>query len=183
MDLTNAYIADGYREKLCAFTDRVHTLKENLAAHGYTLFGNEPLKITIHTKPYGYGGKEFSAILEEKKIVCEFSDNDFAVMMLTPEIGSDLDRLGSALLSIERKNAVVEQPPACKPCERVLSVREAVFSASETVPARQSVGRILAAATVGCPPAVPIVICGERIDDHAVKCFEYYGIETCTVVK
>jgi len=41
----------------------------------------------------------------------------------------------------------------------------------------------LAAATVGCPPAVPIVVCGERIDDAAVECFRYYGIECCLVVR
>ena len=44
-------------------------------------------------------------------------------------------------------------------------------------------GRILTAATVGCPPAVPILVCGERIDEHALACFRYYGIETCTVVR
>ena len=43
-------------------------------------------------------------------------------------------------------------------------------------------GLILAAATVGCPPAVPIVVCGERISEDALTCFAYYGIETCCVV-
>ena len=103
--------------------------------------------------------------------------------MLTPEIGDGLDRLADALCSIERKDALSEQAPECRPQTRVLSVRQAAFSACETIPAAKSCGRVLAAATVGCPPAVPIVICGERIDEHAVRCFEYYGIDTCTVVK
>jgi len=64
----------------------------------------------------------------------------------------------------------------------VLTVREAAFSPVEEIPARESAGRILAAATVGCPPAVPIVVSGERIGADAVRCFEYYGIETCVVV-
>ena len=42
---------------------------------------------------------------------------------------------------------------------------------------------ILAAATVGCPPAVPIVVSGERIDADAAAQFAYYGIESCVVVK
>jgi hypothetical protein len=29
---------------------------------------------------------------------------------------------------------------------------------------------------------VPIVVCGERIDEAAVRCFAYYGIESCAVV-
>jgi len=27
------------------------------------------------------------------------------------------------------------------------------------------------------------VVCGERIDHHALECFRYYGIRRCTVVK
>ena len=67
--------------------------------------------------------------------------------------------------------------------ERVLSVREAMLSPAEILPVDACVGRILAAATVGCPPAVPIVVSGERIDEGAVACFRYYGIETCTVIR
>ncbi|MBR5708281.1 MAG: amino acid decarboxylase, partial [Oscillospiraceae bacterium] len=44
-------------------------------------------------------------------------------------------------------------------------------------------GRVLAAAAISCPPAVPVVMCGERIDARAVECFEYYGVRECTVVK
>ena len=183
LDSANRYLADSYPEKLSAFASRVQALKDVLTAHGYTLIGNEPLKITIGTKPYGHSGKAFAAMLAEQNIICEFADRDFTVMMLTPEIGDGLDRLASVLLSIERKDALTEQPPVCKPQQRILSVRQATFSACETIPAAKSCGRVLAAATVGCPPAVPIVICGERIDEHAVQCFEYYGIETCTVVK
>lgn len=183
LDYANQYLADGYREKLSTFASRVQSLKDALTAHGYELNGNEPLKITIGTKPYGYSGKEFAAMLAKENIICEFADRDFTVMMLTPEIDDGLDRLASVLCSIEQKDAVDEQPPVCKPQQRILSVRQAAFSACEIVPAAKSYGRVLAAATVGCPPAVPIVICGERIDEHAVKCFEYYDIETCTVVQ
>jgi arginine/lysine/ornithine decarboxylase len=35
---------------------------------------------------------------------------------------------------------------------------------------------------VGCPPAIPIVICGEEIDKKAISAFKYYGIEKCLVV-
>ena len=80
------------------------------------------------------------------------------------------------------KRQVLEAPPAFSRPERVLSIREAAFSPSEVVPAAESAGRVLAAATVGCPPAVPIVVCGERIDEAAVRCFAYYGTETCTVI-
>jgi len=64
-----------------------------------------------------------------------------------------------------------------------MSIREAMLSPAEIVPARESAGRILAAATVGCPPAVPIVVSGERIGTDAVECFGYFGIDSCVVIK
>ena len=64
-----------------------------------------------------------------------------------------------------------------------MSIREAVFSESETVSAKDSIGRTLAFSSVGCPPAVPIVVCGEKIDKSAVENFKYYGIENIIAVK
>lgn len=104
-------------------------------------------------------------------------------MMLTPETGeTGLKRLEQALLSIPQRPAIGEKPPVFQSCAAGMSIREAAFSPCETVPVGESVGRVLSAASVGCPPAVPIVVCGERIDEAAAACFSYYGIENCTVV-
>ncbi len=64
-----------------------------------------------------------------------------------------------------------------------MSIREALLSPAETVNVKDSVCRVLASPSVGCPPAVPIAVCGEALDDNAVRCFEYYGIEKISVVK
>ena len=53
---------------------------------GYTLSGNEPLKITICAKLYGYSGTDFANELRRRNVECEFSDPDFAVLMLTPSM-------------------------------------------------------------------------------------------------
>ena len=183
LDGANAYLADGYREKLAAFAEKVQGLKERLAALGYTLRGDEPMKVTIAAKSYGYTGEALAAVLLEKNIVCEFADRDFMVLMLTPELGEDgLRRLEEVLRAVEKRVAIEELPPAFHACTPVMSVREAMLSPSETVTVEESVGRVLAAASVGCPPAVPIVVCGERIDSEAAACLAYYGIKTCAVV-
>lgn len=183
LDRANKYIADGYREKLAEFCEKVRLLKETLISHGYTLCGGEPLKITINTKPYGYYGTEFADILSKKNIICEFSDPDFIVFMLTPEAENTLSELENALISVERKAEICEKPPIFAKPEKAMSIRDAVFSSSETIPASKSCGRILAAASVACPPAVPIAVCGEMINEEAVKCFEYYKTENCIVIK
>lgn len=183
LDGANAYLADGYGEKLGAFVEKVQEMKARLVAQGYRLQGDEPLKVTIAAKEYGYTGEELSAVLLRENIVCEFADRDFVVLMLTPEIGEDgLHRLEEALCGIPKRAAIEELPPAFHACTPIMSVREAMLSPSEIVTVEESIGRILAAASVGCPPAVPIVVCGERIEAEAAQCFAYYGIKTCAVV-
>ncbi len=184
LDGANAYLTDGYSEKLNAFAEKVQEMKVRLAAMCYTLQGDEPLKVTIAAKGYGYTGEELAAGLLRENIVCEFADRDFVVLMLTPEIGEDgLHRLEEVLCAVPKQAAIEELPPAFHACTAIMSVREAMLSPNETVPVEESVGRVLAAASVGCPPAVPVVVCGERIDEEAAQCFDYYGIKTCTVVK
>ena len=138
--------------------------------------------MTIAAKPYGYTGNELAAYLLEQDIVCEFADPDFLVLMLTPQIGgAGLSMLEDALLSLPRRGPIPEKPPVFHACEAVLPIREAMLSPSETLPVSACAGRVLTAASVGCPPAVPIVVCGERIDEAAVDCFSYYGIKRCSV--
>ena len=184
LDVANAYLADGYAKRLCQLTAEVTALKDRLTKHGFTLVGDESIKLTILTKPYGYRGQEMAEILEQDGMICEFADPDFIVFMLTPEVGAEgLAKLEQALVAIPRRTAIAECPlPMISP-QRVLSVREAMLSLAEVLPVESCVGRIAAAATVGCPPAVPIVVSGERITEDAVECFRYYGIETCAVIR
>ena len=63
-----------------------------------------------------------------------------------------------------------------------MTVREATFAPQETVPVEKAAGRVLASPCVGCPPAVPVVMCGEVISPAAVEQFRYYGIDAVEVV-
>ena len=65
---------------------------------------------------------------------------------------------------------------------QAMRVRDAMFSPQEMLPAQACVGRVMASAAVNCPPAVPIVLCGERMDSEAVARLCYYGIHHCAVV-
>ena len=183
LDRANVYL-DTYKEKLTPFLEQVYTLKKALQEYGYSLSGNEPLKLTIAAKPYGYSGTTLAEILINQRIVPEFADSDYLVLMLTPETGREgLQRLHTALQQIPRQTPVADNAPPLRPGTQAMSIREAMLSCSEAIPVSESLGRILAVPTVGCPPAVPIVACGERIDSHAMRCFDYYGIRECCVVK
>jgi len=184
LDAANAYLSAEYSDRLAHLCTAIEHLKHILVQQGFCLLGDEPLKLTACPKSYGYTGDEMAEYLAEQGIVCEFSDPDYIVFMFTPEIeAGELDRLTGALANLPRRAAISDLPPVPMACERVLSVREAMLSPSELLPVAQCIGRVLAAPNVSCPPAIPIIACGERIDEHAARCFAYYGITHCRVVR
>ncbi len=184
LDIANKYLSEEFPRELKAICNKVNKLKESLVQRGYSLYGNEALKITIQAKPYGYTGTELAQTLESSNIVCEFSDPDFVVLMLTPQCDDNtFTALEEALASIPAKPPINCETPQFSPAQRVMSPREAMLCSRESVAAKDSIGRVLACTCVSCPPAVPVVVCGERITPQAVKLFEYYKITTCKVIK
>jgi len=184
LDAVNGYLAEGYSQKLAEFLTQVEHCKKQLRAQGYTLCGEEPMKLTLRSKEYGYQGEDLAHLLAEKGVVCEFADPDFTILMLTPEIGMEgLARLTKVLEQIPKLPRINKQPPTLSRAERVMTARQATLAPHKQIPTEEAEGRILGSPSVGCPPAVPILICGERIDQHTIQVFQYYGILTCTVVK
>ena len=142
------------------------------------------MKLTINTNLYGYTGVEVADYLRQSGMECEFADPNFVVLMFTPAITeADVEKLTEVLTTLPKRDPLLLCPPPLMPPQRVMSVREALFSPAEVLPVEECIGRVAAAATVGCPPAVPIVVSGEVIDGGAVACFQFYGIETCMVIK
>ena len=163
---------------------KVDELKDFLIGAGHTLVGDEKMKISISTKPYGYEGKDFADLLEEKGVVVEFSDRDFVTMMFSPcNKSGDFKKTAKAILSIERKQPILDAPPASPILERGMTMHSAFFAPCEEVAVDKAIGRILATPTVSCPPAIPIAVCGEVIDEKAVEVFKYYRINTILAVK
>ena len=96
---------------------------------------------------------------------------------------SDADFLKAE--SFFKENMISSEAYALKMAvpEKIMSVREAVFSDYEMIDTKDAAGRICASPTVGCPPAVPVVVSGELISEDAVVVFERYSITKCIVIK
>lgn len=182
LDRVNAYLADGYRQKLKAFTEKADRLKAELSEN-FELYGDEPLKITVKPKKYGYTGDEFSKELIKRGITCEFCDPDFVVLMLTPETGTDgLERLKKAFFDIPKKAGIAACAPYVKKREPVLRLSEALFLPTRKIRSKEAEGLIFGGLNISCPPAVPIVVLGEPIDENTIRLFEYYGIDDVDVI-
>ena len=173
-----------FRAALVRFLPEKETLVQRLAGHGYALTGDEPLKITLCPKPFGYTGMRIAEILEENGIYPEFYDPDHVVLMLSPENSAgSLWHLENTLCSLERRIPITELPPCVPRPDMAIKPHQALFSESETLPIEDCLGRISAAAAISCPPAIPLAVCGERIDQHVVDCLRYYGVASCAVIK
>ena len=184
LDAANAYLAEGYQERLAEFTQAVKEAKEHLMKAGYTLVGEESLKLTLASKGWGYTGVELAELLSEQGMECEFSDPDYVVFMLTPENGLQcLKELERVLLDIPRREPIPVQPPAMSRPEQWCPPRQAMMCAGQEREVQACRGMVLAGAMVSCPPAVPVVVCGEVIDDQAIRLMEYYGVRSCRVIE
>lgn len=183
LDKANALLSSTYEKEILSFCKKMKKLKESLTSCGYTLCGDEPLKLTVYTKPYGYKGTEFAKILLKKGIVCEFSDPDYVCLMLT-QCNSDkeLSVIEEAFLLVERKCAIEEKVPKMKPPLKFCSPKKAVFAFSKKLPLSECEKKVLSCVNVSCPPAVPVLVSGEIIEKDALKVMQYYGIDFCDVL-
>jgi len=64
-----------------------------------------------------------------------------------------------------------------------MSARDALLAPSEAVAPCDAVGKICADPSVNCPPAVPIVVSGERITEELSELLCHWGVDCVKVVK
>lgn len=185
LDLCNRYLAEQFPAALADCTARVAGLKELLGSVGYEILGDEPLKLTVNSRARGYAGEALANALREGGVEPEFVDCDCVVLMCTPQnTDEEFSRVALALCSLPECEKVAKARTVMPlNAEKVLSIREAMLSAKQTIPVENAVGRICAAPTVSCPPAIPIVVSGERITREHIEIFKAYSIDQIDVVK
>ena len=180
LDLCNRYLAEGYPQRLAEAVERLAELRERLTAAGWRVEPSDPLRVTV-AAPRGVTGQELAGQLRRQGVECEYADRDFLVLMATPENTPEELAQAAAALGQCLGEANPPQLPLARG-ERACSIRQAAFAPRETVDAAHSLGRVCGLPTVGCPPAIPIAVSGERITPEALALFAYYGIEQVEVL-
>ena len=203
LDRCNRYLSEGYPLRLyscCGQLTRLRrVLNEAAAAAGSKLSlavddpAREPLKLTLDAAALGLTGTALAEALRNYAIECEYADPRYVVLMFTPENpAQDYDRLEEAVAAV---CAALPGVPECPEpegdtftalaaeAEPVCSVRAAVFAPQQTIPAAEALGRVCAMPTVSCPPAIPIVVSGERVGPAAIELFARYHVETVAVIR
>ncbi len=177
LDAVNLKLAGSYSQELADCVSNVNELKECIIAAGVNIIKSDPLKLTVESSSVDLADR-----MRLYGIECEYEDPDFTVMMFTPcNTENDFYKvrqffLGNAFTPVRN---VLKMPIP----EKAMSVHDAVFSDFEKVPVDKAVGRICAAPSIGCPPAVPVVVSGEVISSCAAEIMKYYGIDYCLATK
>lgn len=186
LDLCNAYIEESIHSDINENLQYIENFRWDFSDR--IIFAeSEPFHITIKASESGYDGNELADLLRRYGVECEYSDSSVIVLLMSPVCtGCDYEILSESL------SRALSECPKITPYtmdfkmelpERVMSIREAVFSECETIPVEKAIGRICASVKVPCPPAVPVVASGERIDINSVNIFRKYGISDVIVLK
>lgn len=184
LDACNRYLADEARRKLAACVRAVEALKADLAAQGWAVAESEPLKVTLHASKRGWRGDALADFLRKNGVECEYADPDDLVLMVSPQNSpEDLEKVRAALAAAGQGSEAPQTPPQMARPRQAMGIRAALLAPAEEVPVAAAAGRVCAAPTVGCPPAVPVVVSGEEISPDAAAVFCYYGIETVRAVR
>ena len=183
LDAANGILDGSWKRALHHAVAEWAAVKRHIGDLGFCLTGQEPLKLTVMPKKFGYTGEQLAELLEGKNIYCEFADPDYLVLMLPVEYDPALPRrICAAFEAIAPRAEITTPAPNLGRGVSMLSPHAALFHPAEQVALSQALGRVMADPTVSCPPAIPVVCCGERIDAWAVEAMEYYGITQVRVL-
>ena len=182
LDGCNEALSCGYPQRLAECAAQIVRAKEELERAGWQVWPGDPLRLTL-CAPEGMTGAELAQRLRDNGMECEYADDQFLVLMLTPE--NDGAELAQVIAMLGENHAPYGQSEALPQArgEQAVSIREALFAPHELIPAEEAEGRICGAPTVSCPPAIPIAVSGERIGAEAVELLRRYGVTQVDVLK
>lgn len=184
LDLCNKYISEDIKKDLCDCVKKAAKIKKLMKKIGIPDISDEPLKITADFSEFTAPEGGFSQYFRDCGIEYEYADGENTVFMLSPQNSDeDFQKLESAFknLPLGIRNTSREILPIF-PARRAMSVRDAVFSQSEETDVFCALDRVCASPTVSCPPAVPIAVSGEIINEDHIRLFKRYGINKIAVV-
>lgn len=186
IDLCNRYLDMQVRHDIATVARRLERMRNHLRNQFHFRQG-DPFHICICAGESGYRGTNLAAWLTTQGIMYEYADADFVVMLCSPTTPlQDIDTLQTVLehCNLPRTvNPLQYEPPKSPTLFAKLPPYEAAAQPSEIVPIHQAVGRICAMTQPPCPPAVPIAICGEILDDTAISLLLHYGVTEIAVIQ
>ena len=152
--------------------------------NGDTVFDFDETKLSVNTFGLGLAGIEVYDILrDEYDIQVEFGDigNILAYISVGDRV-QELERLVSALSEIRRRykkdKAGMLRHEYINP-RVVRTPQEAFYAEKESLPLRQSAGRVCSEFVMCYPPGIPILAPGEEITEEILEYIAYAKAKGC----
>jgi arginine/lysine/ornithine decarboxylase len=156
--------------------DGIHVLHDELL-HEQASHDLDILHVLIDLKEVGISGYQAADWLRENSRI-DVGLSDHRRIEATLSLADDrstADRLLNSLDNLLAAAPSFERPPAVQfpsygdlEIEPVLLPRDAFFGPTESVPARDAIGRVCAEQITPYPPGIPVLIPGERITEAAL---------------
>ncbi len=136
------------------------------------------LQILIDLTGLGISGYQAADWLREHERI-DMGLSDHARILATISMADDtstaerlltaLEHLAHAAIDLPRPEPVEIPDPPTLELETAIRPRDAFFGRYEDVPAHDAVGRIAAEQITPYPPGIPVIVPGERINEHVIN--------------
>jgi hypothetical protein len=170
--------------------DRLNALAREVAglrlkAQAQGLWGTaglcDPCRLCLCHAALEMGKEDFYAGLRQAGIEPEYLSESHCVLL--PDIrGEALTAVSDWLKSLPTGAPIKNMPPPPR-AEAVMTPRQAAFAPSRQIDVDEAEGRVAARAESPCPPGLPLVMPGERIDLNVKKILKTAGTERVSVVE
>ncbi len=198
LDISRRNLALRGRESFAKVIDMAeYARKEINSIGGYYAYGRELInggsiydfdvtKLSIYTRDIGLAGIEvYDLLRDEYDIQIEFGDiaNILAYISIGDTV-EDIERLCGALEDIKRlyskdKSSVLANEYIAP--KVVYSPQQAFYSNKESLPIRESAGRICSEFVMCYPPGIPILAPGEMITEDIIEYILYAKEKGCSM--
>lgn len=178
LDLCVKYISERLESDSRTAAAALAELKRRIGGR-YDIYGGEPFHLTLLCD-----GDDLAFQLRAYGIECEYSDKSCIILLFSPmNTTEEISETADILMKCFPKAASYKNGINFPKLKSALSIREAVLCKYETISAKESLGRVCAGVNVPCPPAIPIAVSGEVIDEECIELFARYGISKVNVVE
>lgn len=186
MDTLLPALYDGsFRQEVAYTVRQVEKLRQLAAGQGFLLPEGEtlPTRLTLVYSPLGCTREEFDAACTAAGVEPEYlADHACVFLCSARNREEDFRRLETLIRTLPHKEPLTVETGFHLP-ETVCAPREAILSPRRTVPLSQAEGQTAAEVISRCPPGIPLVMPGERLDKNILADLNKYGILQVNVLE
>lgn len=178
LDNNNVFLDTRAKLEYARLSDIATRLQSVAEQRGILIANDDFTKLVLYSDTF-----DITTLLRQNNIEPEMSSNGIVVLMLSPfHTQQQLHSLENLLKSIPVQQ--MNLPESFTPtCEKSISIRNATFCASNVIPIEDCIDKITSNTIYNCPPAIPLIVAGEKINKQTQLFLKKCGILFLNVIE